>query len=133
MTIRRYLAGVVLGMGLLAAGCDPFTPEDFVIRVADVAAPESLQAGQPLQVTFFGLIGADQCARLREVERRVSATLLEVRFHGRREGSHCKQTPSQLEHQEIVQLPLQDPFTIRVLQPTGPPLERTVRILPAGG
>jgi hypothetical protein len=128
----RHPAAILLVLGLLSAGCEPFTPEDFIVRVSDVAAPETLQPGEPLHVVFFGLIGADQCAQLREVERRVGPDLLEVRFHGRREGRTCLQTPSQLEHRETVQPPLQDPFTIRVLQPAGPPLVRTVRIVPAG-
>jgi hypothetical protein len=33
-----------------------------------------------------------------------------------------------LEHEERVLPPLQDPFTIKVLQPSGPSLERVVRI-----
>jgi hypothetical protein len=119
---------LLLGMALAATACDPFSAEDFVIRVTEVAAPDTIAAGQPLEVRFFGLIGADQCARLRDVERRTAPGLLEVRFHGRREGSMCLQMPSQLEHREVVQPPLQDPFTIRVLQPVGEPLERTVRV-----
>jgi hypothetical protein len=128
MNIPARLSMLLLGAVLTASACDPFTAEDFIIQVSDIAAPDSIASGQPLEVRFFGLIGADQCAQLNTVERRTAPGLLEVRFHGRREGKMCLQTPSQLEHREVIQPPLQDPFIIRVLQPVGEPLERIVRV-----
>jgi hypothetical protein len=53
---------------------------------------------------------------------------LEVRFHGVRRGGDCTQMPVALEHMEIVLPPLDDPFTIRVLQPGVVPLEQAVRV-----
>jgi hypothetical protein len=123
----------VLPIALLAlAACNPFGPniDEFVIRVDSISAPSTAVSTEPLTVTFHGGIGPDLCSSLKRVERTAGPRLLEVRFHGQRDarGRLCLQQPSILEHEETVAPPLEDPFTIRVLEPDGDTLEKVVRI-----
>jgi hypothetical protein len=79
-------------------------------------------------VQFYGRIGSSGCYRLARVEKQVALGGVEIRFHGERKGGDCVQVPVALEHEVRVPPPLQHPFTIKVMQPSGPPLEQVVRI-----
>lgn len=117
--------------GAVTTGCDVLGSEHtYVIRVDSITAPTAISAGEALEVQFHGWVGSDGCSRLSEVEKRTTTRLLEVRFHGVRRGGHCTQMPVPLEHPETISPPLGDPFTIRVLQPSGVPLEQAVRVIP---
>ena len=113
------------GCGLLDSGTD-----SFVIRVDSISAPDAVAPADTLTARFFGGIGPDLCSRLVRVEKRSEPGVLEVRFHGERDedGGDCLQLARFLDHEEEILPPLEDPFTIRVLQPDGAPLERVVRI-----
>jgi len=105
--------------------------EHFVIRVDSISAPETIAAAETLRVRFRGRIGPDLCSRLERVEKGHGPGILEVRFHGERtrpSGTDCLDMLALLEHEEQVPPPLDDPFTIRVLQPDGSRLEKIVRV-----
>lgn len=123
----RWIAVCLLS---LIAACDLMTSESsgFTIRVDELSAPASVGPDQTLTVRFSGTIGPDGCSRLERVERRASRNELEITFRGARRTGTCVQMPVRLEHQEIVQPPLEDSFTVRVIQPGGPALVHVVRI-----
>lgn len=101
----------------------------FVIRVDSISTPASIAPADTLTARFFGPVGSDGCSRLDRVEKRREGGLLELRFHGTRKGGvDCSQMPVSLNHEERLVPALPDPFTIRVLQPDGPALERAVRV-----
>lgn len=137
---KRSLAGVI-GIILLtgtvaAAACNPFgiETERFTIAVDSMSAPESVAAGDTLVARFRGWIGPDLCSRLDRVERDRVPHQITFRFRGaRRVEGDCAQMPALLDHAETIAPPLEDPFTIRVLQPEGTSLEREVRVRQGGG
>ena len=120
------MAGLAAGV----SGCDSllFPTKDFTIQVDSISAPAAIGPDDTLTVRFFGLVGTSGCFRLERVEKALGLDGMQVKFHGERRGSNCTQMPVVLEHVELVPPPLQDPFTITVLQPSGPPLEEVVRI-----
>jgi hypothetical protein len=117
-------------LAAMNAGCDSllFPTKDYTIQVDSVSAPAAIGAAETLVIGFFGTVGGNGCHRLVRVEKHLEPGGLQLRFHGERRGSDCTQMPVPLEHEERVLPPLQDPFTIEVLQPSGPSLERVVRI-----
>ena len=127
MVMRRL--GVFL-LSLAGLGCGLLDSTDsFVIRVDSISAPASIALADTLTARFFGSVGSDGCSRLERVEKRRDEGLIELRFHGTRKGGvDCIQMPVSLDHEERIVPPLPDPFTIRVLQPDGAPLERVVGV-----
>lgn len=113
-----------------AAGCDSllFPTEEYIIEVDSLSAPAALAATDTLTMQFYGTVGSSGCYRLVRVERQVASGGMELRFHGERKWGDCFQMPVALEHEVRVPPPLQHPFTIKVMQPSGPPLEQVVRI-----
>ncbi len=123
----------IQAMGIIAissAACDggPFGPKEFTIQVDSVSAPASISAGDTLTVRFFGTVGSSGCFRLARVEKEVTASRMELRFVGEKRGGDCFQMPVHLDREECMPPPLGDPFNIRVIQPSGAPLERIVRV-----
>jgi hypothetical protein len=115
---------------VILSACDVFGPrtESYVIRVDSIDAPAVVAQGQAFDVVFSGGIGSDGCSTLARVERTMTADTLRVRFHGeRRRGGKCTLMPTRLEHTERVTPPVNDPFVVLAIQPTGPPLITTVR------
>lgn len=129
---RAAILAVTAGAAIAgSAACNPFEPgpERFVVRVDSIAMPDTVGVSEVLRARVFGVLGPDLCSRLDRVERGRAAGVLELRFHGEREGDrNCLQQPALLDHVEEVPPPLQDPFTLRVLQPDGSRLERVVRV-----
>lgn len=79
-------------------------------------------------VRFLGIVGPNGCHELSEVSSGRPPGLLEVQFQGERTDALCTQQPVGLDYQQVVEPPFMDPFVIRVRQPSGPPLERSVRV-----
>lgn len=130
--IRSRLARLVpllIVAGTMTTACDVLASEHtYVIRVDSITAPTAIGAAEPLEVQLHGWVGSDGCSRLSDVEKRTTTQLLEVRFHGVRRRGDCTQMPVLLEHTETLSPPFGDLFTIRVLQPSGVPMEHTVRV-----
>jgi hypothetical protein len=106
-----------------------FSPKtEFTVRVDSVSAPASIGPADTLVARFFGMVGSDRCSRITHVEREADSSGLVIQFHGERIERNCGQMPVFLEHEERITPPLNDPYTIRVVQPAGPPLEVLVRV-----
>lgn len=122
-------------MALSGLGCRGLltAPTEFTIFVNSISAPDAIAPADTLVVRFQGYIGPDQCSRLDRVDRERSPGALDIAFRGERDdGGLCLQMPAPLDHVEKVLPPMQDPFTIRVRQPDGTHLVKTVRIEQAG-
>jgi hypothetical protein len=122
--------GTILLTGTVAA-CNPFGVETdrFIIAVDSMLAPESVAGEDTLVARFWGRIGPDLCSRLDRVDLGRGSHFITLRFHGvRREEGDCPHMPALLDHRETIPPPLEDPFTIQVLQPDGTSLEREVRV-----
>lgn len=135
--IRRRPVGVVGALVLLsclsAVACDLIgvTTKRFVVRVDSISVRGAVTPADPLVARFWGSVGPDGCSQLERVETRRFTGGIELRFHGVRAtgGGDCTMMPVALQHEEAIAPPLEDPFTIRVLQPGGgPPLEKQVRV-----
>lgn len=126
--IWRSMCAVACLAGL---GCDLVGPDTtaFIIRVDSMSALDSIAATDTLTVRFWGKIGGNGCSWLDRVETARSQGLLEITFHGRRrQRGLCTQMPTVLKHDETIRPPMQDPFAIRVMQPDGTTLVKSVRI-----
>lgn len=128
---KSFSASAVLMLSLATASCVlPFdNTARFVISVDSISAPEAIGPTDTLIARFRGPLGPDWCSGLERVEKSRLSGLLQIRFHGkRRTGSFdCAQEPVMLDYVERIPPPLEDPFTIRVLQRDGAALEKVLR------
>lgn len=118
-------------LAVMISGCDVLNvwglhTERFVVRVDSIAIPAITTPTDTLIVHFRGGLGSDGCSRLDRVERRRVAGRLELTFHGARKNGNCIQMPAMMDHVEKIVPPLENPFTIRVTQPSGKPVEKVV-------
>lgn len=104
--------------------------EYFTIRVDSIVAPASIGPGESLTARFLGRIGPHGCYGLDEVRSARSPGLLLIEFRGKAVDGLCTQEPVNLDHRVDLPPPFDDPFVIRVVQPAGPPLERSVGVGP---
>jgi len=113
---------------MLVAGCGIVESTDrFTVRVDSIELPPSVNGTEAFMVRFEGVIGPNGCSRVTDVVTQRAPDLLEVSFRGeRRSGGECLQMPAVLQHEEAVSPPYDLPFTVRVQQPDGSILERTV-------
>lgn len=114
-----------------AAGCGIFgssSEQHFTIKVDSIVAPASITPQGPLTVRFFGLIGPNSCYGLEEVRSGRSPSMLTVEFRGRSVHGVCPQEPVPLDYELSLPPPFSDPFVISVVQPSGPALEKSVRV-----
>lgn len=128
----RWPAWVATGLLALlgAAGCGLLGPSDreYTIQVDSIEAPLVVGPTESGEVRFLGGIGPSGCYSLAEVRTARSPQLLRLEFRGRYRDALCTQEPVRLDHSLTVSPPLADPFTISVVQPSGPALEATIRV-----
>lgn len=127
----RTVVLLVGAAGLATAACDPPSGDsmEFVVRVDSITGPSVIPSTEILSIRFWGHVGPDQCSRVAEVDKARGDGIFEITFHAERSlGRDCGQMPVLLEHEERLEPPLTDPFTIRARQPEGAPLEKIVRI-----
>jgi hypothetical protein len=121
----------IITLPVVITSCDilAISTSRFIVRVDSISAPDAIGVSETLSVVFRGSVGADGCSRIARVERRRTPNSLDVAFHGERTRSgECTQMPVSLDHEEQIAPPLEDPFTVRVLQPSGPALEKLVQV-----
>ena len=123
-----WIGAVVCLAGLGCGWAGLGGPTKFIVRVDSISAPDAIAATDTLVVRFWGRIGATGCSRLDRVETAPGPGLFEITFHGERDDGLCTQMPVSLIHDETILPPMQDPFTIRVRQPDGTTLIKSVRI-----
>lgn len=109
--------------GILDSG-----PESFVVRVDSIVAPTIVKPDAPFTVTFFGLVGPNGCYSLVDVATTRTPGSLLIQFNGEKVDRVCGQEPVPLDHTLDLLPPFVDPFVIRVTQPSGPALEKSVRV-----
>jgi hypothetical protein len=125
---RRFAASWLM-IAVASAGCNVLGSDttEFTVRVDSITIPSVVSPDETLSVGFWGNLGPDLCSRLARIESGRGPGVLEIKFRGERvEDRQCSQMPAKLEHEERLTPPFEDPFTIRVLQPVGSPLEKVV-------
>jgi hypothetical protein len=123
-----WIGAVVCLVGLGCGGAG-LGPTEFIVRVDSISAPDAIAATDTLIVRFWGRLGPDGCSRLDEFDTGRAPGVFEITFHGERlERGQCTDMPVALIHDETILPPMQDPFTIRVRQPDGTTLNKSVRI-----
>ncbi len=88
----------------------------------------SVGAEEHLAVRFIGMVGPNGCYRLADAVTGRSPGLWQIEFQGEYRDAVCTTEPVLLDYQVSLAPPFSDPFTIRALQPSGPPLEKSVRV-----
>ena len=126
---RLLLAASSLALVGGASSCGLLSgPGEHLVQVDSLQAPVSAAPTAPFEARFFGIVGSDGCSRLTRIERTRTEERLTLRFHAERRGGDCIQMPVLLDHTETISPPFRDPFTITVIQPSGPPLERSITV-----
>lgn len=119
--MRKLLLPLAL---LLVTACGESTFQqtlDYVVLVDSIQMPEVLSSNQPFTVRFFGEVGPNQCFVFNGFNAQKDATQIDVLVLGRYASTgQCPQTEVLLDGEPLeVQPPFEDPFAVRVFQPTG--------------
>lgn len=127
---KRGCLGLLVFTTLTSGGCNLFESDkrDFVIRVDSISGPSTIGPDQALAVRFWGSIGPSGCYHLIDSPSGRAPDRFEIQFLGEFRRATCTLDPIPLMHDVELQPPFQSPFTIRVLQPSGQPLEKTVHV-----
>ncbi|MEZ4587166.1 MAG: hypothetical protein R2909_12255 [Gemmatimonadales bacterium] len=123
-----------MGLAVAAASaCGLFGPtsDDFVIAVDSIGGPLAVSAAVAFDQRLYGMVGPNGCYSLREVRMTRSPASAEVTVVGRRRnGAVCTQEPVYLGGVAVTIVPpVMDPFTLRVRQPDGSTLTKTIRVV----
>ncbi len=113
---------------LTITGCNPFAPDEFVVRVDSITGPASISSTETLTVRFLGPLGPNLCYHLDHVHRNRTPDALELIFHGEDGGGNPCIFQPVFDHQEEIAPPFEDPFIILVRQPDDTVLAKVVRI-----
>ena len=127
-TWYRIMALALTTLGGVGCGLFGSDTRDLVIRVDSISGPSTITPNQALTVRFWGKVGPSGCYHLTEAISGRTPSLFEVRFLGEFRKAMCTLDPILLTHDVELPPPFQSPFTIRVQQPSGPPLEKIVHI-----
>jgi hypothetical protein len=123
----------LLAFGTLAAGCNPFAPDDrdYLIKVDSVTGPSVVSGGAPFTVRVYGFVGGNGCHHFQEFRVSRAAGTAHITVMGRREGdtrSLCTANIVMLEGEALtIEPPITDPFVLRFYQPDRTILAKTIR------
>lgn len=123
------LTTIVIATLVAAAGCDLLAPKpEFTIHIDSVRAPGAVSGGAAFEVLFFGPVGPNGCHRFKSFRTNRSSSDADVTVVGQRVTGTCTQMPVYLSGEPLtIAPPVADPFTLRVHQPNGTVLTRTIR------
>ncbi|GMV05266.1 MAG: hypothetical protein AMXMBFR53_15450 [Gemmatimonadota bacterium] len=126
--VRTSLWASLLYILVSTGGCGilGLDTERFIIEVGEIQGPDSIGPEDTLVLRFIGGVGPDQCSRVERIEVVRSRDLAELTFHGERSGGTCLTQPRRLDHSQKFQPPFGDVFLVRVRQPGGGILEKSV-------
>jgi hypothetical protein len=103
----------------------------FKIAIDSVSVPTTWQIGGNMTVRFWGTIGPDMCWMLNTVDRDRTANSYTITFNGQHVARNdCPKTESTVDYEDVL-TPVggqNNPFTVTVVQPTGPNIVRTVTV-----
>jgi len=123
---HRFMRAAPPVLVILLAGCGLLPPESYIIEVDSLSVMPGSSA-QAVHVTAHGTASRDGCGGLHRVERRSVGDTLIRRFVGERpraSGVDCTLRPIPLDYTDTITIPAGRTVRYRVLQPSGPPLER---------
>ena len=124
LVVASFSTSLLGGCGLF----DQTTEATIAVDSVSVSAPTP--PSNHAQLTFHGIVGFNTCSELDRVERRsVGADTLSWRFVAKRDGrATCFQAPVIMAHRDSVEnLPTRS-VVIRLIQPSGAPLLRTLHL-----
>jgi len=102
------------------------------IPVDSIQVAEDIQAGEPFEIRFYGVVGTDGCHRFSRFDTEMNAAMLWVEVWGRRatgENIACPDVMVFLDGQPL-ELTVDQPgeYVLEIRQPEGDPLERVIRV-----
>ena len=115
------------------AGCSAFGPDEteFIIKADSVTVPGAWPGGLAMTAKVYATVGPDLCWRFKEF--RIARDTLGARVTIL--GAHadaakgCRQMVAVMDGTELTLAPpLRDPFELRIVQPDGTELKRTIRM-----
>ena len=124
-------AQLILVASAFTVGCSTAPDRtEFVIRVDSVQSPGAVSGGAPFTVKVFGYVGSNLCYRFKEFRVARTPGAADVTVVGwTPEGTdNCYQLVAHLGGEPLViSPPVTDPFDLRIHQPDGAVLTRTIR------
>ena len=129
ITLLGTAPSTALFVLLLATTACSTEPAEFAIHVDSLGVPASVAEGTAFEVRFYGPIGPDLCYRFKRFDVSRSAGEADVTVIGESASRMCPHMPAYLDGEALtISPPFEGPFTIRVHQPGGAVLTRSIEV-----
>jgi hypothetical protein len=128
--LAKFSAALALAGACVLPACAVFDsgPREFVVQVDSVQAPGAVSGGAPFDIRFYGFVGPSGCYRFKAFRVEKTPSQADVMVLGEHEEGLCTQALVFLDGEVLTIQPfVTDPFTLRVHQPDGTVLTRTIR------
>ena len=123
--------GWLLVLACLTTACTEPDGKEFVIRADSVITPGAWSGGAPMKAYVYARIGPSLCWHFKEFRIESDTHLARVTIIGLNEsrGRTCADAPASMNGTELViPPPMFDPFELRIMQPDGTTLSKTIRM-----
>jgi hypothetical protein len=139
MMIGRILIVAAIWMGMLSiTSCESEKGPEYSfypIAVDSIQVDKEIQAGEPFEIRFYGVVGTDGCHQFSRFHKEMNTAMLSVELWGRRttgENIECPDVMVFLEGRAL-KLRVDQPgeYILEVRQPDGDPLERNIQVEPS--
>jgi hypothetical protein len=127
---HAFAVAVAMVAAVTLAACDRLGlgPNQFIIKVDSISAPDTLRTTDTLRVRSWGFIGPSGCYRLDNVYKERRSNEILIQFNGLHVEETCTQALVFLDYTDKTAPPLANPFTIKVKQPDGSIMSRSVNV-----
>lgn len=102
------------------------------IPVDSIQVDEEIQAGEPFEIRFYGVVGTDGCHQFSRFDMEMNSAMLSVELWGRRTTGEIIFCPDVMVFLEgrALELTVDQPgeYMLEVRQPDGDPLERDIQV-----
>jgi len=126
-----FLLVGAIGINSCESGFDP-EYSFYRIPVDSIQVPSSLEAGQPFEIRFYGVVGTDGCHQFSRFQTVSNPDKIGVEVMGRRtagDGIACADVMVYLEGRAL-EFTVDQPGTyiLEIRQPEGDPIRKTIRV-----
>ena len=123
---------IALVIAALATACTEPDNREFIIRADSVVTPGAWSGGAPMKTYVYARVGPNSCWSFKEFRVESDTHLARVKIIGTHvdgPGVGCRAMPTSMNGTELVIQPyMLDPFELRILQPDGTTLSKTIRM-----
>jgi hypothetical protein len=129
--VRRVFLLVAI-VAAASTGCGAFGPDGktFVVHVESIDGPTTVSGNVAFTQQLHGWIGSNLCYYFKEFRTEKTSQAIDVTVIGAIDDVNaiCPTQPRSLDQTLTVPAPVSDPFVIRIHQPDGTILSKTIRV-----